>query len=149
MGYKKLKDYEWVVFLGLSVDSLYNEEHLLTQTLHIEQNIAQSLPITELHNLNQGRWLSASIHALRPAFTTGTKISQVMLWCLWYKLPDCCIISVLYTVLLLIFVGKFVPVLLFLAKYFKLLLYCKIAKNLGWGFWNNSIYMSRFIFVWL
>lgn len=55
MGYKKLKDYERVVFLGLSVDSLYNEEHLLTQTLHIEQNIAQSLPITELHNLNQGR----------------------------------------------------------------------------------------------
>lgn len=49
------KDYEGVVFLGLSVDSLYNEEHLLTQTLHIEQNIAQSLPITELHNLNQGR----------------------------------------------------------------------------------------------
>lgn len=48
------KDYEGVVFLGLSVDSLYNEEHLLTQTLHIEQNIAQSLPITELHNLNQG-----------------------------------------------------------------------------------------------
>lgn len=47
-------DYERVVFLGLSVDSLYNEEHLLTQTLHIEQNIAQSLPITELHNLNQG-----------------------------------------------------------------------------------------------
>lgn len=40
----------------------------------------------------------------------------------------------LYTVLLLIFVGKFVPVLLFLAKYFKLLLYCKIAKNLGWAF---------------
>lgn len=30
MGYKKLKDYERVVFLGLSVDSLYNEEHLLT-----------------------------------------------------------------------------------------------------------------------
>lgn len=55
MGYKKSKDYERVVFLGLSVDSLYNEEHLLTQTLHIEQNIAQSLPITELHNLNQGR----------------------------------------------------------------------------------------------
>lgn len=27
MGYKKLKDYERVVFLGLSVDSLYNEEH--------------------------------------------------------------------------------------------------------------------------
>lgn len=55
MGYKKLKDYEGVVFLGLNADSLYNEEHLLTQTLHIEQNIAKSLPITELHNLNQGR----------------------------------------------------------------------------------------------
>lgn len=29
MGYKKLKDYERVVFLGLSVDSLYNEEQLV------------------------------------------------------------------------------------------------------------------------
>lgn len=34
---KNLKDYEGVIFLGLCVDSLYilyNEEHLLTQTLH-------------------------------------------------------------------------------------------------------------------
>lgn len=29
MGYKKLKDYERVVFFGLSVDFLYNEEYLL------------------------------------------------------------------------------------------------------------------------
>lgn len=31
---KNLKDYEGVIFLGLREDSLYNEEHLLTQTLH-------------------------------------------------------------------------------------------------------------------
>lgn len=31
---KNLKDYEGVIFLRLRVDSLYNEEHLLTQTLH-------------------------------------------------------------------------------------------------------------------
>lgn len=71
MGYKNLKDYKGVIFLGLRVDSLYNEEHLLTQTLHQEQNIAQSLPITELHNLIQGQCLSTSIHALRPALATG------------------------------------------------------------------------------
>lgn len=72
-------------------------------------------------------------------------------WC--YGVCDInCLIVVLYLCYILcfyLFVGKFVFVLLFLVKYFKLLLYCKIIKNLGWGFWNSLIYMFRFIFVWL